>query len=990
MRRTLALAAIWLVLAGAAPRPVEPPAPDLARLIPFAEAPSEKPALTVELPLPPPPVEMPAFPPAPPAPPTADKPIAFVHPPRALPCIGSWLGVASESLECGRARFQRGELDDAAKALENATRKATEREQLREARYWLGETLWRLDRTEQADWLFRQVAQDAPREELGAWALHGAGWSALRLREAARARDTFSALLSGPMPSPLDGWGRHGLALSHYALGRWEAADKEWTELESRGVPPALVRDVLFWHGDTLGRVGQPARGEIKLRQFTQGGAHPFFPAGVLRLGWWALAAGHVPEALAAFRAYSGSAETEWATAGLAQALLASGDWAEARKSVAALTARRSPLAYPLLFRLARAAAETSKPVDAEAVYQDLLGGRLDPPARAWVLLVKGEAQRAQGNRDDARTQFELAQKVAAGSPAAHQAAVRQARVDFELREFRQAVSDLTPVLNAKPAPAPDVLLPALLLEGEAAYQAGDFGAAAVALRRFLVEFPNDPQAPMARTALAWTYLKQGRKGDARRELLEAVRAAPDDSRAPGALLLASELALDAGDLTAGREMTDRIIAAYPTHQRADFARFNRALALLRQGDAPAAETAMRDWLGRAPFPALFGRAHAVLGTALLARGKRDEALREFTLAQKDGAVALGQLGTANIALASGRRDDAEKLYTTVRDTGTPDEAAAASYGLAVVAYAKGSLGEFKAPAQAALSGLPSGAAGASRGAPLLYALTAIAVEDKDWPTALSTARRLVNDYPNADVAPDALERVGAGAAAAGAWPTALESTKLLRDRYAQHPLAQGAWLRLAEAQINTGRPAEARPALEQYVATGPKDADAARAWLALARVREAAGDRKGALEAYSQGPRDTNGPGWTRELQLNHARLLVQEKRWDAARPILERLLKTSEGGAAADIALALGETYAGEGDTQAAVEYYLSAAYVAPDSQSGRQGLLSAARTFAASRQSDMATSAYKKLLAQSDLPAAVRDAARKELAALPRTAP
>ena len=988
MRRALALAVAWGLLIGAAPRPLEPPLPDLARVIPFAQAPSEKPAVVIDLPLPRPPVDLPAFPSAVPTPPAADKPTAFIQSPRALPCVGSWLGIATESLECGRARFQRGDFEDAYKAFENAVRKGTDREMLREARYWLGETLWRLDRTEQADWLFRQVAQDAPRQDWGVWALHASGWTALRLREGARARDAFSMLLAGPTPSPLDAWGRHGLALSLYALGRWEEADKAWTQLESAGVPPPIARDVLFWHGDTLGRLDQAARAETMLRQFTQGGAHPLFPAGVLRLGWWALAAGHAPEAVAAFRAYSGSAETEWASAGLAQALLVTGDWAGARKSVAALSARRSPLAFPMLFRLARATVDAGKPVDAEPVYQELLGGQLDPGARAWVLMVKGEAARAQGDRDDARTQFELAQKVGGGSPAARQAAVRQARVDFELREYSQAVADLVPVLNARGTP--DAMLPALLLQGEAAYQAGDFVAAGAAFRRMLVEFPTDAQAPLARTALAWTYLKQGRKADARRELLEVVRAAPSDPGAPDALLLASEVALEGGDLAAGREMVERIVGSYPTHARADFARLNRGLALLREGDAAGAEVALRDWLGRAPFPALFGRAHAALGTSLLTQGKTGEALREFTLAQKDGSAALGQLGVASVALASDRGDDAERLFTAVRDAGTPDEAAAATYGLAVVAFRKGAAREFRAPAQAALAAAPRGPAGAGRAAPLLYVLTGLAVDDKDWVGASALARRLVADYPASDVAPDALERVGAGAAAASAWPIALESTKLLRERYPQHPLAQQAWLRLAEAQIETGRAAEARPALEQYVASAPSDADTGRAWLALARAREAAGDRAGALEAYARGPRDTAAPGWTRDALFGHARLLIQDKRWDGARAVLERLLRSSEPATAAEAAQALGDTYAGEGDTLAAVEYYLTAAYVAPDTPLGRRGLLSAARAFAAGKQPEPAAVVYKKLLALADLPAELRDAARQELAALARPTP
>src|SRR5207247_1280048 len=185
-------------------------------------------------------------------------------------------------------------------------------------------------------------------------------------------------------------------------------------------------------------------------------------------------------------------------------------------------------------------------------------------------------------------------------------------------------------------------------------------------------------------------------------------------------------------------------------------------------------------------------------------------------------------------------------LFPAVRNAGTPDEVAAATYGLAVVAFAKGGTRDFKAPAQAALSATPSGPAGASRAAPLLYALTAIAVDDKDWPGAFGLARRLVSEYPTSDVAPDALERVGAGA-------------------------------------------------------------------------REAAGDRAGALEAYGRGPRDVSAPGWTPEALFGHARLLVQDKRWDAARPILERLLKSSEPARAAEAAYALGETYNGEGDALA-----------------------------------------------------------------------
>jgi tetratricopeptide (TPR) repeat protein len=260
-------------------------------------------------------------------------------------------------------------------------------------------------------------------------------------------------------------------------------------------------------------------------------------------------------------------------------------------------------------------------------------------------------------------------------------------------------------------------------------------------------------------------------------------------------------------------------------------------------------------------------------------------------------------------------------------------------------------------------------------------------VEEKDWPTALGYARRLTTDYAAYEATPDALERVGAGAAAAGVWPVAYESTMLLRQRYPQSPLADGAALRLAEAQLETGRPADARRALEQFVASSPNDPRAGRAWIALARAREQSGDRGGALEAYSKAPRDINGSEWTGQALFSHARLLLQDKRYGQARGVLDRLMKSQDTAVVVDAAQAMGEAYAGEGDLLAAAEYYLTAAYVAPDTPAGRRGLLSAARALAASKQEEAAATAYRKLLAQADLAADVRDTARKELAGLRR---
>src|SRR3990172_7560699 len=133
-----ALLALLVASAGAAVTPVaplDPPSPELARLVPYVAAPIEKPpAEAPELPLPAPPADLPALPPAPIVVPPEARPAAFLAPPGTLPCVGAWLGIAAKALQCGRARFARGEWDDAVGALDQAVRGGKERELLAEAR----------------------------------------------------------------------------------------------------------------------------------------------------------------------------------------------------------------------------------------------------------------------------------------------------------------------------------------------------------------------------------------------------------------------------------------------------------------------------------------------------------------------------------------------------------------------------------------------------------------------------------------------------------------------------------------------------------------------------------------------------------------------------------------------------------------------------------------------------------------------------------------
>jgi TolA-binding protein len=545
------------------------------------------------------------------------------------------------------------------------------------------------------------------------------------------------------------------------------------------------------------------------------------------------------------------------------------------------------------------------------------------------------------------------------------------------MREFTQALADLAPLLAAPAETPPRAAV--LLLQGEAAYRAGDYPTATAAFERTLAEAPDRPEAREAQVGLGWTALREGRAEPAGRRFVEVARLAPEDEGAVDALVLASEMALTSGDVSAARELLDRVLARYPKAPRSEFARLNRAILMLRSGEAATAVPLLRDWVARAPFPPLLGRAQAALAVALLTAGRREEARREFAAAQREGEGPIASLGRGTLALLDGKLPEATREFGEARSDGTPAVATAAEYGLAVVGLQRGDTTAFRTAAHSVLTAAPRGPL-APR---LLYTLTGLAVDAKDWTGALSTARRLVTDFPEDARADDALERVGAGAAAARVWPVSYDAYALLRQKYPRSPFVEDSRLAFAEAQVETGRAAEGRKALEELVAAAPSDPRVGRARIVLGRARELTGDRAGALEAYTAAAVAVTPPaGWNSESLIGYARLLTQAQRHDEARGLLEPLLKTATASSAADAALALGETLQAQGDEAAAIEYFMTAAYVAPDSTPGRRALLAAGRAFVAQKQPDAAAVVYRKLLAQSNVPAELATAARQGL--------
>ena len=141
--------------------------------------------------------------------------------------------------------------------------------------------------------------------------------------------------------------------------------------------------------------------------------------------------------------------------------------------------------------------------------------------------------------------------------------------------------------------------------------------------------------------------------------------------------------------------------------------------------------------------------------------------------------------------------------------------------------------------------------------------------------------------------------------------------------------------------------------------------ASAPPALLLLAEIHEAAGERRAALTVYDRVLREYPRADRSPRSLLTHARLLEEFGQVGRTAPVLRRLVEVSGGEVAAEAAYRLAQSLRAEGQHAAAVEWYLTASYVADGSRVARMALLGAGSALTTLGETKEALAAYRKLL-------------------------
>ena len=476
----------------------------------------------------------------------------------------------------------------------------------------------------------------------------------------------------------------------------------------------------------------------------------------------------------------------------------------------------------------------------AATAFDQLLARNPRGPYAGEAARMLGEAYAASGQTDRARQAFSRAEALGTATAETRaEVAFQDAYALFVDGRYPEAVPALVAVADGDPAgPRAGE---ALFWAGESAFQAREYARAEAILRDLLRRYPNHARSDAARYVIAWTFYQRGQTANAadafERFLSAYTRSGELVPYYADALLRLGDLYTVLGRYEEARLVFGRVAAATPDRQGGDYALFQTAQVLGREGRTDDALQTYDRLLVEYPESERYAQALLAQGALYSARGQDSLAVAAYNRVLRErpqrGAAAL--LGVGDVLMNQERYPLAEAAYRRVfeRYPSSPLTVDAFS-GLADALDAQGRGDEV----DRAFAEVDGALRGNEERARLRYARAQLALTSGQDSLAVSLLETVLTSTPPADLEQNALLALGGAYAATNRASDAARALRRLLSRYPDGPLADEASLRLAEALLAAGDAEGARAAaaaLRQRGSADPEQAADAYALEALA-----------------------------------------------------------------------------------------------------------------------------------------------------------
>lgn len=596
------------------------------------------------------------------------------------------------------------------------------------------------------------------------------------------------------------------------------------------------------------------------------------------------------------------------------------------------------------------------------------------------------------------------------------------ARADLASGAFARAQSRADAVLRGRVSPG--MRATALIFAGDAAYGMGAYRLAAERYEEALLSDELPPDAPHATLALGWAELRLGRREDARRTWMRVARQFPADPNASIALILAAELSAETGETVVARKLLDRVLEGHPATPDAEIARLSRSIMAMRDGRTQEATRDLR-MLARSGRPSV-PEARRKLLDGLLATEAQASPERQMLLTKRYAAGQPGLTATDGRPRGEGAAAPEtaglfERFAAPFLDgAGDSETTPRVLHALLLIAVEDKAWPEVHTLSSRLVDRFP----GYPPAPELLVQVAGQAASEQQWPivrTSYAYARarsrtavlapqaqvdfaealfrtgdaaqarveltRFVNTTPRAQEAPRALHLLAEVSEALDEPREALAAYDRLRRNFPRTEWTAQSLLPHARLlQHAIGQQKQARALLEDIVQRTEGE-ELAEASFRLAQVLAAEGEHPRAVDWYMAAAYGTaERSRWYRPALLGAGHSLVVLKRTRAAltvyrnilpstplgplprdgRPAPELIAQVEEPKLVAEAAYHIAEITRAAGRNDEAVDMYLTAASLAPESQ-GR-ALMGAVRSLVAIGDRTSAEAIFRRLVESS----------------------